>query len=292
MKRIEIRMARRWGMCFGVRDALALVRQASAEPLTVLGELVHNPKVHEALDRAGVHRQSLEAGGPAPTARVMITAHGASDTARRAWAGRGHEVLDATCPLVRSAHERLAALVARGFWPVVIGQPGHVEVRGLTGDWPQSTVVQGAEDFARIPEVGKIGVVSQTTQPWREVAALVAALRQARPQAEVEWSDTVCRPTKERQQALEELCTWADVLVVVGGRHSNNTRQLARRGRELGCRVHHIEGPDEVDPAWFEGVGRVGLTAGTSTLDETVEAVRQRLEAVAAEQPEARREAA
>lgn len=282
MKPLVLLMARHWGMCFGVRDALALVEEAAAGgPVTVLGELVHNPVVHEKLRDQGILRAPLETSAQAPTHQVAITAHGTSDRLRRSWAGRGHRVIDTTCPLVRSAHQRLADLVNRGFAPVIIGQKHHVEVRGLAGDWPEAVVIEGEDDLVALPDVLKIGVVSQTTQPWPKVQQLVRMIRERRLSSEVEWIDTICRPTKERQQALEELCAQVEVLIVVGGKGSNNTRQLVQRGEELGCVAHQVETVGDFREEWLEGVGRVGLTAGTSTLEATVYQVRDRILALA-----------
>jgi len=282
MKPLILLMARHWGMCFGVRDALALVEQAAAgAPVTVLGELVHNPVVQEKLRDQGILRAPLETSAQAPTHQVAITAHGTSDRLRRSWEERGHRVIDTTCPLVRSAHQRLAELVERGFAPVIIGQRHHVEVRGLAGDWPQAVVVENEDDLDALPTDPKIGVVSQTTQPWPRVQQLVRLIRERRPASHVEWIDTVCRPTKERQQALEELCAQVELLIVVGGKGSNNTRQLVRRGEELGCVARQVEVAEDLREEWFEGIGRVGLTAGTSTLEATVFQVRDRLLAIA-----------
>jgi 4-hydroxy-3-methylbut-2-enyl diphosphate reductase len=130
----------------------------------------------------------------------MITAHGASDVRRKQWSVAGHAVADATCPLVRHAHSQLAHLVRDGFFPVVIGQPGHVEVRGLTEDFAGAVVISDSADIAQIPPTPRIGIISQTTQPIERVKQLVAAIRDQRPEAEVRFADTVCKPTKDRKR--------------------------------------------------------------------------------------------
>lgn len=279
---MKIILADHYGMCFGVRDALAAAeRAAAAGPLTVLGEIVHNPVARERLQAHGAREGQLDAFETAPTARVLITAHGATDERRRAWTAAGFEVTDTTCPLVRRAHARLAALVAAGYFPVVVGQAGHAEVRGLTGDFPGAAVLSSEADLAGLPEHPRFGVISQTTQPIECVRRIVDALREARPRAEVQFCDTVCQPTKDRQDALHKLIAQAEVIVVVGGRGSNNTRQLLLAAQEAGRRAYQVERADELDPAWLEGVESVGLTAGTSTLPETVRAVREQLEKLA-----------
>jgi len=272
-------------MCFGVRDAIAQAEElAEQAPLTILGELVHNPIVRERLRAQGVAESSLDQPG-ATSGPVMITAHGASDAKRAAWREHGFHVVDGTCPLVRHAHEQLKQLVAAGYFPVVIGKVGHVEVRGLTEDFPEARVVDLPSDILKLPRRDRYGVISQTTQPVDRVRALVAEIERLHPASEVGFVDTVCKPTKDRQSALRKLIDVAEVIVVVGGRESNNTRQLVETCRAAGRRAFHIERPDELRSEWFDGISVVGLTAGTSTLRETVDAVFRRLEEIARTRP-------
>ena len=139
---MNLHLAQHHGMCFGVRDALRATHDvAMREPVTILGQLVHNPVVEAHLKTLGVRAGQLEAQDSATTQRVVITAHGAADTQREAWKSAGHTVTDTTCPLVRKAHQALAILVQEGYHPIVIGQRQHVEVRGLIGDFPEASVV-------------------------------------------------------------------------------------------------------------------------------------------------------
>jgi 4-hydroxy-3-methylbut-2-en-1-yl diphosphate reductase len=274
---MKIVLARHFGLCFGVRDAIAQAGQLARQgPLTILGELVHNPIVHEHLRNHGVEQGSLN-DSQSKSHRVMITAHGASDFQRRKWRDAGYEVADATCPLVQHAHQALKRLVERGFHPVIVGKRGHVEVRGLAEDFADASVVEQTGDVESVPERARYGIVSQTTQPIDQVIQLVEALRQRWPESEVLFVDTVCRPTKDRQNALHELIGMADTIVVVGGYNSNNTRQLVQTCRLAGRRTFHIERPEELNRHDFVGVETIGLTAGTSTLPETVAAVHQQL---------------
>jgi 4-hydroxy-3-methylbut-2-enyl diphosphate reductase len=275
---MKIHTATHLGMCFGVREALRRAHDAaSAGPVTILGQLVHNPVVSQHLVSLGVREGKLEDSPADTTAHVMITAHGSSDRDRARWKATGHRVTDTTCPLVHRAHDALAGLVARGCQPVVIGQRGHVEVRGLTGDFPQAVVIGSEDDFPSLPAAATYGVVSQTTQPIDRVRRIVEAMRAYCAGAEVVFRDTVCQPTKDRQDALEDLCAKCDTIVVIGGRHSNNTRQLAESARARGVTVRQIETADDLQPEWFRQSREVGVTAGTSTLDETVRGVIERL---------------
>src|SRR5438105_6443125 len=276
---MKVVVAEHFGICFGVRDAIAQAQAlARAAPLTILGELVHNPIVREQLRARGVREEAFD--NTTQTSRVMITAHGTSDKRRDALNKSGLVVADGTCPLVRYAHEQLKRLVQAGYFPVVIGLANHVEVRGLVGDFADAFVINESADIGNLPARPRYGIISQTTQPIDRARALVAEIARANPGAEIRFADTLCKPTKDRQLALKKLIEVAEVIVVVvvGGRQSNNTRQLVETCRAAGKRALHIERPEELQPEWFRGVRVVGLTGGTSTLPETVEAVRQRLE--------------
>lgn len=276
--RFQILIAEHSGMCFGVRQAIAASESLLARtPATILGELAHNPEVQSRLSKQGAITGTLQ-DTSAPTPDVIITAHGASNFDRTRWREQGYRVLDTTCPLVHVAHRKLERLVKEGYFPVIIGKEGHVEVRGLVGDFPNATVLLSCEEIGKIPHEKKIGVISQTTQPIDRVRALVDEIRRQRPDAEVVHSDTVCQPTKDRQRALDELCQASELVLAIGGINSNNTAQLALTALQHGCKAYHIEGPDDIREEWLHGVVRIGLTAGTSTLDESLQAVTLKLE--------------
>ena len=265
-------------MCFGVRDALAAAHEvASRRPATILGQLVHNEVVRQRLSEAGAREGRLEAQ-QAGTADVIVTAHGAADRDRERWKGAGYRVTDTTCPLVRKAHDALAKLVLQGCMPLVIGKRDHVEVRGLTGDFPGAQVVLSEEDVDALPFAQRFGVVAQTTQPIDRVERVLAMIRRRHPGAKVVFKDTVCHPTKARQTALDRLCEASGFVLVVGGRNSNNSRQLVEKARTKGCRAELVTRAEEIMEDWFSDIGVVGVTAGTSTLDESVEEVLCRLE--------------
>lgn len=281
---MNIILAQHHGMCFGVRDALRATHAAAQRaPLTILGQLVHNPLVDRHLTTLGAQRGDLDDLHSAVTQQVAITAHGASDHHRQAWQNAGHMVIDTTCPLVKKAHHALAMLVAEGYQPVVIGQSQHVEVRGLVGDFPTAVIVLEEADLDRVPSHARLGIVSQTTQPVELALRLVEAIKRRHRSSEVRFVDTICHPTKQRQTAMDDLLRDCDHIVVIGGHNSNNTRQLAQKAAARGLPVLQIEHAGELDPGWFRAARNVGVTAGTSTLDETVDAVMQRLRQIAAE---------
>jgi len=269
---MKIIRAEHLGMCFGVKDAIALaLRAAKQEPLTILGNLVHNETVLAELRAQGIRlaQQPADVG----TRTVMVTAHGASERVINETRGRGLNVLEATCPLVHVAHRSLAKLVRKGFHPVIIGRREHVEVRGLTGDLDEFDVVLDGKDVAKLHERPRFGVVSQTTQPIDHVRHLVQMIHERFPQSEVRFIDTVCQPTKQRQNAAVELAQKCDVVIVIGGAHSNNTHELVKTCSRFCARVHHVQTADDLRIEWFVGTQIAGITAGTSTPNAVINRV-------------------
>lgn len=279
---MKILRAEHLGMCFGVRDAIALAHeQARLGPLTVLGDLVHNRTVIDDLQSRGI--QIAQRPEEVMTRHVMVTAHGASDQAKARARARGLNVIEATCPLVHLVHHALTRLVNNGFHPVIVGKRDHVEVRGLTGDLAEYDVVLNKADVERMTARPRFGVVAQTTQPVSRVRYLVQLVQQRFPDAAVRFVDTVCRPTKQRQHAAVELAQHCDVIVVIGGTNSNNTRELVATSLRHCARVHHVQTAEDLRGEWFYDDDMVGITAGTSTPDAVIEGVEIRLRRFAAE---------
>lgn len=275
---MKIIRAQHLGMCFGVRDAIALAQQhAASAPLTVLGDLVHNETVLEDLRRRGV--RIVQDSGAARTARVMVTAHGASEKAMARARALGLSVSEATCPLVKLAHGALGRLVREGYHPVIVGKRGHVEVRGMTEDLAEYDVVLTEADVFEIAERPRFGVVAQTTQPVERVRHLVGLLRWRFRGSEVRFIDTVCQPTKQRQHAAAELARESDIVIVIGGAHSNNTQELVKSCSQACERVRHVQTAADMCEEWFRPEDTVGITAGTSTPDALIDDVEHWLRA-------------
>jgi 4-hydroxy-3-methylbut-2-enyl diphosphate reductase len=273
---MRIIRAQHLGMCFGVRDAIELaVDRAAAAPLTVLGDLVHNGTVLARL-RA---REIVIAQDPADvrTQTVMVTAHGTSERALARTRALGLDVVEATCPLVHVAHHAIKALRRDGYHPVIIGQRGHVEVRGMTDDLEDFDVVLDEHDVLALERHRRIGIAAQTTQPIDRVRGLVALIRRRFAESEVRFIDTVCQPTKQRQDAAVALARQSDVVIVVGGASSNNTRELVKTCSRYCSQVHHVQTEADLDPDWFLAAGTVGITAGTSTPDDVIDRVEARI---------------
>jgi 4-hydroxy-3-methylbut-2-enyl diphosphate reductase len=275
---MQVLIADALGFCFGVRDALAAaVRTERPHAVTVYGELVHNESVGARLTELGFQNAGEDDRDHVPaTPLVMITAHGVSDRERARLETAGKQLIDTTCPLVVKVHRAARQLALEGRHVLVIGRPGHVEVRGILEDLASGEVVENAAAVKTYSHQ-RLGIVCQSTTPPRLATEVNAAIRAANPGADIRFIDTICQPTRDRQDAVVRLLPLIDALVVVGGRNSNNTRELAALCRDRGVPAFHVQSATDLDANWFRGCRVVGLTAGTSTLDETIQEERQAL---------------
>jgi 4-hydroxy-3-methylbut-2-enyl diphosphate reductase len=266
------------GMCFGVRDALQRIAEVDRPAdVTIHGELVHNEAVQAGLHARGFHLLDERNRHQMPaTDLVLVTAHGVSNAERRRLEDAGKGLLDTTCPLVARAHDAAQKLAKQGCHVLVVGRRGHVEVQGIIGDLRSFDVIEAPEEVRRYP-FARLGIMCQTTTPVRLAQAVRDAVARLNPHAEIRFSDTICHPTKDHQEALERLLDQVEAVVVVGGRNSNNTRELVTRCRQRGVPAYHVQSPGDLRTEWFEGIDTVGLTAGTSTLDETIADVQRAL---------------
>ena len=276
---MKIIRAKDMGMCFGVRDALQLTDQIDTpDQVTVHGELVHNPVVIRKLADAGFAQAPEQDRQQIPTTPLLlITAHGVSDRERARLESHGKQLIDTTCPLVRRVHDAARELASEGRHVLIIGKPGHVEVMGIVDDLESFDVIPNPE-AVRVYSQSRLGIVCQTTMPSELLAELRSTIESKNANADIRFVDTVCHPTKRRQQAMVELVEQVDAVVVVGGRNSNNTKRLAEFCLQRGIPALHVTCADELDAIWFDRFEIVGLTAGTSTLDETIERVHDRLD--------------
>ncbi len=270
------------GACYGVQRALDLALKAVEDggSAYTLGPLIHNPQVVAQLAERGVRAvDGVEDVAGAGT--VVIRSHGVTPAVKRSVAACGLPLVDATCPHVARAQRAAADLAEQGRHVVVVGEAGHPEVEGLVACAREAgapvSVVAGPDDLPDTLD-GPVGVVVQTTQTREVLDAVVAALEQRGVQLLVK--NTICFATRQRQEAAAALADEVDAIVVIGGRNSSNTSRLADICAAACPRTHHIESPDEIDPAWLAGCGAVGVTAGASTPEGQIDAVAAFLEAL------------
>ena len=270
---MKVTVAKALGTCFGVQDAIDLAMdEAYRDKLTIIGQLVHNPQVVEDLRTRGVNIvDQLDENISTPN--VMITAHGAPESLHETARQMGYNVIDASCPLVLRVHKAIAGFVREGFHPVVIGQASHVEVKGIIGDLQDYTIIANEDELSSLAPYQKIGIVSQTTQQIQHVKNLIEKIRAVYPEIEIRFQDTVCQPTKDRQVAARELTSEVDLMIVIGGYNSSNTKKLKMVCDESGVEAFHIERASQLETEMFDGRKHVGITAGTSTPREVIEEV-------------------
>jgi len=272
-----VRIARRTGFCYGVREAIDKAKESSAagKDTHTLGQVVHNEGVIQDLQELGIRTvdtlDDVDHG-----AAVVIRAHGVKPEVMGRAAERGLEVIDGTCTWVLQEHKELARLVEEGYTIILLGTPNHAEVVGMLGFAPDAIVVDEEEDWERIPRKKKMALISQSTQPPWKFERLAAHM--VSRSHELKIVNTVCPVTIRRQEDTLETAREVDLMVVVGGRSSANTKELTRLCGIAGTPAIQIESVrDLADPSVFEGPRIVGITGGTSTPIEDLHVVARHI---------------
>lgn len=280
---MEILLAKDMGFCWGVRRAIDIMEKATEERGEILsvGPIVHNPQVVEELEAKGIRMDVKPEDASRP---VAITAHGVGPDVLAEVRSTGAEVIDGTCPIVTRSQRWARKMAQAGFTVLVFGDPNHREVKGVLG-WAGSKGL-AVRDGDPLPNhlPSRVAVISQTTQSPQRFADFVSQLMRERVGqiSELRLINTLCNVTSSQQAAARELAEEVDLMLVVGGKNSANTRHLLEVCQEQGVNAYHIETDFEIQPQWLTGVDRVGVTAGASTPDSAVEAVVERIRALAA----------
>jgi 4-hydroxy-3-methylbut-2-enyl diphosphate reductase len=267
--------------CVGVRKTLELTQKLLAQhperTYYMLGEIVHNEHVIEALKSKGLRIVRALEDVP-PGGVVILQSHGSTRRRYAELAARGLEFVDATCPMVRIIHDRIREVEAQGRVPVVIGQAGHEEVRGIVGQVAQALVVKSPGDVTPdlFAGVAQAGVVAQSTFVEEEAHRIVDRIRALIP--DVVFHDTICQPTKIRQREVDRHTRKADCIIVIGSRHSANTRHLFNIAQAINPRTHLIDSPESVEAIDIPPDATVFIASGASTPMELIEDVVCRLE--------------
>jgi 4-hydroxy-3-methylbut-2-enyl diphosphate reductase len=277
----EVVLAEPRGFCAGVDRAIEIVERALRKfgaPIYVRHEIVHNTYVVNDLKAKGAIFIEDLADVP-PCATLVFSAHGVSQAVRNEAAARGFSVFDATCPLVTKVHVEVAKLAKEGYEFIMIGHKGHPEVEGTMGQLDHGIyLVEDVDDVAGVkPHSAKLAVVTQTTLSVDDAALILAEVKRVFPQVREPKKQDICYATQNRQDAVKLLAPAVDVVIVVGSRASSNSSRLRELAQRLGTPSYMIDAASDLDPAWFEGRQRVGLTAGASAPNVLVEQVIERL---------------
>ncbi|MCK9216282.1 4-hydroxy-3-methylbut-2-enyl diphosphate reductase [Rhodoferax sp.] len=284
---LEVLLAEPRGFCAGVDRAIEIVERALGKfgaPIYVRHEIVHNTYVVNDLKAKGAifieDMDDVPAG-----ATLVFSAHGVSRAVQLEAAARGFRIFDATCPLVTKVHVEVAKLAKEGYEFIMIGHKGHPEVEGTMGQLDSGIhLVEDVADVALIAptQTGKLAVVTQTTLSVDDAAAIAAAIKARFPNVREPKQQDICYATQNRQDAVKLMSPQVDVVVVVGSPTSSNSNRLAEVARKLGTPGYMVDSAEELQPQWFEGCQRVGLTAGASAPEILVTQVIARLKALGA----------
>ena len=279
---MEILIAKSAGFCFGVKRAINIAKKSSDDvrgEISTLGPIIHNPQVVKKLeDSANIRpRKTLEEiqGGT-----IIIRSHGVKLKEFAAAKEKGLNIVDATCPFVKKTQELVSDLTKEGYTVIVVGDREHPEVQGIISYGnPDIIVAASVDEIKDLPKREKIGIVAQTTQSQERLQKIADfCLTRA---SEVKVCNTICSATSVRQEESVEISKEVECMIVIGGKNSGNTRRLFEVCHSIQPKTYHIEEAREIDPAWFEGIERLGVTAGASTPKWIIEEVISRLEELA-----------
>src|SRR5690554_572946 len=283
---MQIKLANPRGFCAGVDRAIEIVnraREVFGPPIYVRHEVVHNKFVVEDLrNRGAVFVDELD---EIPDDVIVIfSAHGVSKAVRDDAAARGLKVFDATCPLVTKVHMEVVRYSRDGRECILIGHAGHPEVEGTMGQYDASSggaiyLVENEDDVARlqVEDPSRLAFVTQTTLSMDDTARVIDALRERFPAIDGPRKDDICYATQNRQDAVKQLASECDLVLVVGSPNSSNSNRLRELSDRMGTPAYLIDGADEIRPEWLENVRNVGVTAGASAPDVLVQQVIQHL---------------
>jgi 4-hydroxy-3-methylbut-2-enyl diphosphate reductase len=280
---MRVKLASSRGFCFGVEDAIEIAEAAVAEQgagkVVALGPVIHNKQVVSRLEQTGLNQSGdLETVDPSQT--VLIRSHGAPPETFERAKERNLNIVDATCVLVKRAQNVVKQLHDEGYHVVMIGDPKHPEVQGVVGYAPNVTVIDRGTDLEEaLPFKERLGIVAQTTHSPEHVAEMIAEVLK-RPYREVKIVNTLCLEVTRRQEAAIALAKQVEVMFVLGGFHSANTREMARLCSETGCPTHHLETWEQFRPSMAAGKSLAGVTAGASTPEEVISEFVRNLEAL------------
>ena len=283
----EVLLAEPRGFCAGVDRAIEIVERALAKfgaPIYVRHEIVHNTYVVNELKAKGAIFIEDLADVP-PGATLVFSAHGVSKAVQQEARDRGFDVFDATCPLVTKVHVEVAKLAKEGYEFIMIGHKGHPEVEGTMGQLSSGIhLVEDVEDVAKVApaQTEKLAVVTQTTLSVDDAAEIAAAVRARFPKVREPKQQDICYATQNRQDAVKIMSPQVDLVIVVGSPTSSNSNRLRELAERLGTESYMVDSADELKPEWFEGKGRIGLTAGASAPEVLVREVIERVRALGA----------
>lgn len=278
---IQIFFAKELGFCWGVERAINLAAQAKNDfpgDVTILKEIVHNRQVVDFFKSKGVGQENtldkIEKG------TLVISAHGLSPKLKDEAKDKGLRIVDTTCPLVENVHTFTRELLQEGYQVILYGEPGHDEVHGVMGIDDQNIhLLAEYEDIDHLPrfENGKVALITQTTRGVKAFDGVCEKMKEIYPDLKI--VNTICDATDKRQAAIHELAPTVDLVIVIGSQSSGNSQRLRDIAEEICGRAYLVDHPTQIDWKWFDGVKKVGITAGASTPAFAIESMLKALQA-------------
>jgi len=271
---MKINLAKSAGFCFGVKRALdiAFKTASSGAEVCMLGDIVHNEEVIKEIEKLGIKK--IRRPGKGKGKILLIRAHGASLNTFEKAARLGYDIVDATCPMVKEIHKIAQKMEQKGYKIIVIGDKKHDEVRGITGQLKQKAIVIDSPNnipLKKIKKTDKACVVVQSTQNLEKVLRIIEALKCYI--RNLEFFNTICRPTRIKQEEIRKMPQKNDLMIIIGSRNSANTKRLYEISKSLNGRTYWINSKSEIRKGWFRGVKNAGITAGASTPESTTREV-------------------
>ena len=273
---MKITIAKDAGYCFGVRDAVDLAYKSAEEngEIFMLGDIVHNEQVVSDLADAGT--KVVDNLDKIPDDKpVLFRAHGTETNVWEDALDKRLDIIDATCPLVQEIHDEVRKLAKDGRQIIIIGDHGHDEVLGIMSHAKNAIVVSSPEEAQALRKVKRAGVVSQSTQSIENVQNIINILMTK--VFDLHFINTICFPTKQNQEQIKTLASESDVMVIIGSFTSANSKRLTQLSLEINKNTYQVNSAKDVDPSWFEGAEKVGISAGASTPDYLIDQVDKKI---------------
>ena len=275
---LEVILADYLGFCYGVKRAIKIARENAAPDgsACTLGPIIHNPQMVERLKDEGVG--TIDCLDDLKRGKVIIRSHGVGPETYEKAEAMGLECVDATCPHVKKAQLSAKELAEEGRFVVIVGEKEHPEVHSIV-QWAGGNVavIETVAEAASVPNASRLGIISQTTFSGERFREIVSALLDK--SRDIRVMRTICTATDQRQRAARELASKVDVMLVIGGKNSANTTRLAQLCANI-CRTYHIETAEELQPAWFDNIEKIGITAGASTPDWIIKEVYKKCQKI------------
>ncbi len=278
---MQITIAKSAGFCFGVKRALDIAYKAtsSGKKIEMLGDIVHNEDVVKQINDLGIKKVSRLSSGKNKT--ILIRAHGADKKLFKKAIMLGYSIIDATCPMVKEIHKIATDMENKGFKIIIIGDKKHDEVHGIIGQLKNKALVIEHLDEATINKVKRLKkacIICQSTQKEEKVFEIVSKIRPFIK--EMKFFNTICMPTRIKQKEIKLMPLENDLMLIIGSKNSANTKRLFEISKTLNANSFWVQSSLDINPKWFQGINKVGITAGASTPDETTNKIVARIKQI------------